>query len=343
MTMLLENHNTYLFCVIHHADRWGLDNHKFLEEILSGWIRQDRMEFIALSPHTAEFLVDHSLNKWKVVREEKKKPLVRHFVPIFPVQLPANAQQDNSLSFGLQGDFGQERRDYKMVFSRLADFLTPASPPIPAETPKVAVPVTPEQLKNENHGSVPGIAAADVPPNTNVGHRVRRQVLTDEESQTRGESGPRNITLHLVGHGKHPPVPHAVKDHVVFDEGLSYIDFYTVLSRCFALLPAFATPEYLDRKASSTVPASLIAGVPLVATQDIVDKYAYLTKDIVWLQGSQETDFDVIGRVLKLSHQERQKKVAAVKAHTLKLINENNKLARKWTEEALRKIGRKLA
>lgn len=316
MTQLLNNHHTYVFCVIHHADRWGMDKHH-LEEALSDWVRKGRAEFLALSPHTAEYLLEKSLRKWKVVKDEGIKPLIRHFVPVFPVQLPPVADDEQNLSFGLQGDFGQERRDYKMVFQRLGEFLKPASAQVQAP-----------------------VAAPQEPPAVN---NLRKREDTDEEAQTQVETGPRNITLHLVGHGKHPDVPEDVKNNVVFDEGLNYIDFYTILSRTFALLPAFATREYLDRKASSTVPASLIAGTPLVATQEIVDAYAYLNNDAVWLQQPDETDFDVIGRVLKLSHQERLEKSANVRALRTKIIETNIRLARQWTEEAFRKIGVKMA
>ncbi|KAK6542934.1 hypothetical protein TWF694_006872 [Orbilia ellipsospora] len=304
MTQLLEHTKAYLFCVIHHADRWGIPEHK-LEEPLSPWVRARRVEFLALSPHTAEFVVEKSLNKWKVVKEEGHQPLVRHFVPVFPVQLPPIPTDDSSLSFGLQGDFGQERRDYKMVFRRLGEFLKPAS-----------------QKNNAKRQDTD----------------TEKEMESDEDSQ-KAEIAPRNITLHLVGHGRHPPVPEDVINNVVFDEGLNYIDFYTILSRCFALLPAFATPEYLDRKASSTVPAGLIAGSPLVASKEIVDAYAYLTEDAVWLQAPEETDFDVIGRVLQLPNEERKAKAAKVRDLTKKIIDENIILARKWTLEAFKKIG----
>ncbi|KAK6505014.1 hypothetical protein TWF481_006946 [Arthrobotrys musiformis] len=309
MTVLLEKHKTYLFCVIHHADRWGYETHH-LEEAMSGWVRANRAEFLALSPHTAEFLLEQSLKKWKVVKEEGHQPLVRHFVPVFPVQLPPIAD-DSNLNFGLQGDFGQERRDYKMVFRRLGEFLKPASASAkqqPAQAPAA------EANKRDDSSE-------------------------DEEAQTKVETQPRNITLHLVGHGRHPPVPNEVVNNVVFDEGLNYIDFYTILSRCFALLPAFATPEYLDRKASSTVPASLIAGTPLVATKAIISAYAYLTEEAVWLQDESETDFDVIGRVLKMSNEDRKAKIEKVRELRQQIIDENIKLARKWTLEAFKKIG----
>ncbi|EGX45909.1 hypothetical protein TWF173_001525 [Orbilia oligospora] len=309
MTVLLENHKTYLFCVIHHADRWGYEKHH-LEEALTPWVRANRAEFLALSPHTAEFLLEQSLKKWKVVKEEGHQPLVRHFVPVFPVQLPPIPTDDSNLSFGLQGDFGQERRDYKMVFRRLGEFLKPAS-------------------------------AKPLPPSSPQGPAVpaKRDESEDEESQTKIETQPRNITLHLVGHGRHPPVPAEVVNNVVFDEGLNYIDFYTILSRCFALLPAFATPEYLDRKASSTVPASLIAGTPLVATKAIISAYAYLTEEAVWLQDESETDFDVIGRVLRMSNEDRKAKSTKVRELRQQIIDENINLARKWTLEAFKKIG----
>ena len=73
------------------------------------------------------------------------------------------------------------------------------------------------------------------------------------------------VKLHLIGHGPHVQVPENIRNNVAFDEDLSYPDFYRLLSKSYAVIPAFASDTYLDRKASSTVPASLIAGVPLVA------------------------------------------------------------------------------
>ncbi|CAF0805652.1 unnamed protein product [Adineta steineri] len=258
--------------------------------MLSPWIRQNRVEFLALSPHTANYLLNQSLNKWQVVQKEGRKPLVRYFIPIFPVQILPDSSQKKNFLIGVQGDYAQDRRDYKMVFNRFESLL-----------------------KSSNSSIVTAKPIAKVTKH--------------------------NIYLHIVGRGTPPKVPQAIKNNVVFDKELNYVDYYTILSRCFVLLPAFSTSHYLDRKASSTIPASLIAGVPLVATKQIIDTYAYLNEDMVWLQGSNETDFDVIERVLKLSNEHRQAKIEKVKAYQLSILENNTKLARVWTIEALKMIG----
>lgn len=104
----------------------------------------------------------------------------------------------------------------------------------------------------------------------------------------------KKLNLHLLGHGPEPLVPASVKEHVFFDSSLDYLDYYALLSRSFALLPSFTTDEYLDRKASSSIPAALIGGTPLVATQAMLDAYSYLTNDVVWFQQERETDMDVV-------------------------------------------------
>ena len=63
------------------------------------------------------------------------------------------------------------------------------------------------------------------------------------------------------------------------------------------------------------------------------------TEDAVWLQNDDETDFDVIGRVLRLSNQQRRAKSAKVRELRQKIIDQNIILAKKWTLEAFNKIG----
>lgn len=142
-----------------------------------------------------------------------------------------------------------------------------------------------------------------------------------------------NVTLHLLGQGTHPEVPGALTSHVSFDEGLDYNDYYSILSRTFALLPAFANDEYLDRKASSTVPAGLIGGTPLVATQEILAAYSYLPEDAVYLQNKDETEFDVIGRVLQDAGERRLEKMQMVRTKCAELVESNSRLVEGWITE----------
>ncbi|KAL7268694.1 hypothetical protein RUND412_008674 [Rhizina undulata] len=148
----------------------------------------------------------------------------------------------------------------------------------------------------------------------------------------------KNISVHLLGYGTHPAVPDAVQEHVVFDEKLDYTSFYTILSQTFALLPAFATSEYLDRKASSSVPAALIAGTPLVSTNDMLSAYSYIDEDVVWLQADGKSDLDVVGEILEMKPEERRKKKENVRRRRREIIEENVGKIGVWAKEALQKV-----
>ncbi|KAF1988740.1 hypothetical protein K402DRAFT_391452 [Aulographum hederae CBS 113979] len=309
----------YLFCVVHHAEKWVDEG---LETIFTPWVNKGRMSFLTLSPHVSEFLKGKSLSQWEGV---KKEPVVRAYTPVFPVTLPTNrngngtastahadgGQDESELSFALQGNYDPGRRDYDTLFAHLGDFLQQQKLQLEKQKPKSA----PSALEDID--------------TTNVEPTFKNQTLI----------------LHLLGNGKKPPVPAHLTNHVHFDENLSYLDFYALLSRSVALLPAFASRDYLDRKASSSVPASLIAGVPLVGTREMVRAYGYLEEGGVWVQkdgdgegngeGKEETDMDVVGRVLGLEEGEREEKRRAVRGVCDGIVKGNVGLVGEWVQEAL--------
>lgn len=159
------------------------------------------------------------------------------------------------------------------------------------------------------------------------------QKFIDSRSSERDGTVSSNVTLHLLGQGTHPEVPSGLTSHVSFDESLDYDEYYSILSRTFALLPAFASDEYLDRKASSTVPAGLIGGTPLVATKEILAAYSYLPEAAVYLQKTDETEFDVIGRVLKDTAKHRIEKMQTVRHKCAELVESNSRLVEGWIKE----------
>ncbi|KAM0352556.1 hypothetical protein ACHAPU_002226 [Fusarium lateritium] len=145
-----------------------------------------------------------------------------------------------------------------------------------------------------------------------------------------------NVSLHVIGHGTPPEVPDHVKDHVHFDQGLSYPDFYTLLSKSFSILPAFASDTYFDRKASSTIPASLIAGAPIVATEELLKAYSYLPKEAAWVARPGEGEMDVIERVID-DREGFLKRRQAVRSLAASLLEENQANTKAWIEEAVAK------
>lgn len=270
---LLKEGKTHLFCVVHHADHWGNEDH---EKFIAPWIGKGLVDFVTLSQHTATFLQEIGMSAWET------KPPIRPFAPVFPVNLPklpkAVDADEGELGFGLQGLYESTRRNYKTIFSHLQQFI--------------------DSRSSERDG------------NTNS-----------------------NVTLHLLGQGTHPEVPSSLTSHVSFDESLDYDEYYSILSRTFALLPAFANDEYLDRKASSTVPAGLIGGTPLVATKEIMAAYSYLPEDAVYLQRKDETEFDVIGRVLKDAGKRRVQKMQSVRNKCAELVKSNSGLVEGWIKD----------
>ncbi|KAI5268114.1 hypothetical protein E4T47_07872 [Aureobasidium subglaciale] len=284
LDVLLAEGNTHMVCVVHHADRWA-DPKLGLEEAIRPWVTKGLVEFWTLSPHTERFLRDKSMSQWTTVRSGDISPVVRTFVPVFPITLPATPDTHN-LAFGLQGDYDPSRRDYKSIFEHLDSFL-------------------------------------------------RTDSSSKESDAQNSKEHARNVTMHLLGHGEHPSVPDNVKDHVIFDERLDYIDYYKILSQTFALLPAFASDTYLDRKASSSVPAALIAGTPLIATKAIIEAYSYISEDTVWLQEDGESEFNVVQRVLDMDSDSRKKKMEAVREKRSKLVQENIKLVEDWMNQAM--------
>ncbi|KAF5602049.1 hypothetical protein FPANT_1575 [Fusarium pseudoanthophilum] len=163
-------------------------------------------------------------------------------------------------------------------------------------------------------------------------------VIRKANEESEGHT-PQNVSLHLIGHGTHPDVPDHVKDHVFFDEGLSYPDFYTLMSKSFAVLPAFASETYFDRKASSTIPAALIAGAPIVASEELLKAYSYLPRDTTWVARPGEGEMDVIERVID-DRDGFLKRRQAVRDFTKSLLEQNQANTKAWINEAFEKYNR---
>jgi hypothetical protein len=283
---LLRKGQTYLFCVVHHADRW---TQQAKVEAIRPWVDKQRVSFLTLSPHTATYFRNMGTG-WK--------DMISYYIPVFPVPLPASNSSGvlDKLAFAMQGDYDPSRRDYATIFKELETFLKPANG---------------RDLDQE-----------DIPP----------------QYQTANAT---NVTLHLLGHGDKPTVPDSVASHVQFDQGVNYIEYYSILSQSFALLPSFASKDYLDRKASSSVPAALIGGTPLVASQEILDAYSYLPRDAVWMQEEGETEMDTVARVLKLPAHDRRRQREMVRKRCAGMIEGNVRIVGRWVDMALQKLGGK--
>ncbi|KAF3923009.1 hypothetical protein ABW20_dc0103696 [Dactylellina cionopaga] len=136
-----------------------------------------------------------------------------------------------------------------------------------------------------------------------------------------------NATLRLPGYGDWPPeIPSQLSTHVFMHSHYDFPEYFSLLSRSMAILPAFATHKYFEDRASSTIATSVIAGVPLVATKELVEKYAYIEAEDVWLQEDEEEEIVTWLRVLKLGREEWEAKKRAVRALRTRLIRNNLRL-----------------
>ncbi|KAF4450321.1 hypothetical protein F53441_6604 [Fusarium austroafricanum] len=160
-------------------------------------------------------------------------------------------------------------------------------------------------------------------------------VIRKATDQSEGHHA-QNVSLHVIGHGTPPEVPKHVKDNIFFDQSLSYPDFYTLLSKSFALLPAFASETYFDRKASSTIPASLIAGAPIVASEELLAAYSYMPREATWVARPGEGEMDTIERVID-DREGFIKRRQAVRDFTKSLFDTNQANTKAWMKEAIDK------
>ncbi|KAK4938945.1 hypothetical protein LTR10_020693 [Elasticomyces elasticus] len=193
-------------------------------------------------------------------------------------------------------------------------------------------PLFPVQLPESEAGTVDLAMQGDYSPSRRNYRSIFKglgQVVSKVEEYGQNET----VALRLLGHGKKPLVPARIKNHVVFDEGLSYPDFYSRLSSSFAVLPAFASSDYLDRKASSTIPAALIAGAPVLADEQLLASYTYLPKEAVWMMKPGETEMMAMARLVGHRDEYRRKREACRMA-AKDLMEENRRNVRKWVTEA---------
>ncbi|KIV98811.1 uncharacterized protein PV09_09425 [Verruconis gallopava] len=115
---LLEERKTFLYCVVHHADRWhGSEN----DVALQPWVREGLVDFIALSEHTANYFREHAVSEPTL----RASTVLKVLPPVFPLVFPhkAKALSDSRLEIVVQGSYETTRRDYQGVFSTLSDLL----------------------------------------------------------------------------------------------------------------------------------------------------------------------------------------------------------------------------
>ncbi|KAK9843161.1 hypothetical protein WJX74_007793 [Apatococcus lobatus] len=110
------------------------------------------------------------------------------------------------------------------------------------------------------------------------------------------------FTLRLVGSAANADVDFVLAGKIwAVTDRSSFKDYWRELQSSLAIVPAFSNSRYLDSAASSTLFTSVLLGIPIIADDDILKTYSYLTKDDVLYQSSLETVYDVMARYVHAS------------------------------------------
>lgn len=112
--------------------------------------------------------------------------------------------------------------------------------------------------------------------------------------------------------GPQMQVPQIISDIVHFHYNLPFREFYKLIQRNLALIPALASEAYYSCKSSSTVATSLATGTPIIASKKVMTAYSFLRPSVVFLQGPGETELDVVKRIAEMKPQEYLKTRAAL-------------------------------
>ncbi|KAJ8100260.1 hypothetical protein POJ06DRAFT_275376 [Lipomyces tetrasporus] len=146
-----------------------------------------------------------------------------------------------------------------------------------------------------------------------------------------------DISLRLVGSGRVPKIADGLNHRIGFITNLNFFEFFHEMSKGVAIIPTLGNEHYLKSQASSTVATSIIAGTPLIASQEFLVAHSQIPIEAVWLQGEHETELQVLQRIGHLPSSAWQQKKDTVERLRWSLIHEN--VAR--TERMLNAIGSK--
>ena len=334
MHQLLNRGRTYAFCIVHKSNTWD-EPVPDQDKVLRPWAEKKLLSFITLSPAVTRTIQEIGMESWPRQGDQKIERTIRNFAPVFPVTLPPlpliedEKEMEEKVKdwIALQGIWSPERRNFDRTFThfqRLVNDLAGGAD-TDAKPDESTDELTDEEIGEEIDED---IDEKDLPPE----HRKRNDLMPLNGS---------SIELHLIGHGEpRPVVPPKLRLQVIFHEKLLYQDFYNLLSMQTALIPAFSSDIYLWEKASSTIPAALVAGCPPIVDAETIKAYSYLTEESVYIQSEEETEFDVLKRVMQEPRAWRIEKKRQVRLRTQHIIKENALKVREWITEAKAAIGR---
>ncbi|ELR14838.1 uncharacterized protein ACA1_129930 [Acanthamoeba castellanii str. Neff] len=172
--------------------------------------------------------------------------------------------------------------------------------------------------------------------NASPGRRNYTKVVLQLAELRRHKTAP-DVRLHLLSGSsaiEQVAIPAEVAEHVVVHRSLDYADYYRLLGQNVALLTAFESNAYYYERASSTIPAALISGTPVIADQRLLDAYSYLDRSLVWFREPGEEEMDVAVKVAReTSAEERRARSAQVRRKNRDLCRANVQMIASWVRE----------
>ncbi|KAJ7364252.1 hypothetical protein DFH08DRAFT_681115 [Mycena albidolilacea] len=233
-------HKFQLVCIVHNV------RDDSWQRWITQWSQRNAIRILPISEHVLaafrrSFLINaDSPNATMRFAGYEHIPVDVH-VPVLDIPAPLDHSPSRILSDAvIQGSFASDRRDYLEIFAELKESL--------ARDPK-AWGYLP--LGTEDDASYAVDTTLPDPP----------------------------FRLFLIGSGW-LDIPQELKNMVLIRAGLSYPEFYKLMSEMDICVPAFSVDHgYYDDQASSTFAMAVECNVPILVTERIRNTYTYVDDD----------------------------------------------------------------
>ena len=129
-----------------------------------------------------------------------------------------------------------------------------------------------------------------------------------------GGKTPLRVGVDLIGHlTEELSLPQLRYGDVRFLSDLQPVDYYRAINRTRFLIAAVGEEEYYESRATSSVPAALITGIPLVASKRFIDMYPCLRDAKVHKMIAKDSECESIAAAARLSDSEYKEALMEVK------------------------------
>jgi hypothetical protein len=134
--------------------------------------------------------------------------------------------------------------------------------------------------------------------------KISEMTKSPHEELDKGKT-PIRVNLELIGHlTEEMKLPTLAHGTVRFLSDLAAVDYYRAIARTQFMIGAVGEEDYYTGRATSSVPAALIANVPLVVNKRFLDIYPCLRDAKVHQQIAHENTCEAIYRATKLTSEE---------------------------------------